>query len=130
MAYFAWGYVNTGYDENSATQPSAGEIEVICNIVYSIKDVITQDIINFNYSCVAGILEAIVDLKYTAFSELAVKKVDLPSSINALFENSIVTGTYTLPPTTLEVARLDAHYNIGLPTGASHIFVTRLNQND
>ena len=130
MAYFEYDYVNTGYDTDSALPPVQSEYNVICNFVYSTKDIISQKIIDFNYNMAGGVAEeAILNLKYNVYSELSFKIANFSNNIHGTNLSSVIDLYSNIDLPVFRYAIININYNIGEfeePT----LFVLRKNEND
>ncbi len=112
MAYFEYGYVNTGYDENSAEPPQAGEHEVICNFPYSTFDVVNQTQYDFNYDITNdGVYETQCDFSYDVFDSYIEKMSQMKYSV-AGFISKEVEINYSISKPVFEHGTLALNYSI------------------
>ena len=131
MAYFEYGYVNTGYDENSAEPPVSSEYNVVSNIVYNIFDVVSEKIVDLNYDVQSGSSEeSISEFMYNITAELDTKIVDLHMNIFGNFHHAGIDIVNSVELPVFEHAALEVNYNIGSPAGETVLFVIRKNEND
>ena len=125
MAYFAFEYVNTDYDEDSATAPVEGEVNAILNVVYDVRDEISSSIVNLHYDVNEGTTEVICNFNSNIKSDLEQKRVDVPLNVSTAFENSILKIKYTVEEPTFLNSSLHCHYNVARDDVSAAIFIKR-----
>ena len=128
MAYFEYGYVNTGYDVDSATQPVASEYNVILNFVYNSYDDVYEKIIEFNYN-VGDVdsFQSVCDFNYDVDADYAQKNIDFNYSVLDYFIHSLIEFNLNVELPVFEQSLLNTHYDVG-DTIENTTIITRLSQ--
>lgn len=129
MAYFEYGYVNTGYDTNSDI-PQGDEEESTCNFNYSISDLIHHKINNFNYSVIPLFETKQVDFNYDVLNDFTQKIYLFNYTINNNFINSDIAFNSGIDYPIFVHKTLSAYYNIGNSTEPLVNRIVRSNEND
>lgn len=114
MAYFEYGYVNTGYDEDSATEPEAEEYNAIVNIVYSTFDEIYEKSSDFKYNIGATeTLEKIVDFRNNVYGDFFERIYDFAISFESASLGNIVEFGNDVNLSNPINSYLQIFYNVG-----------------
>ncbi len=131
MAYFEFGYVNTGYDENSATAPTEEEYNAILNIVNSSFCSVYSAIVNMNNNIESEVvaLERILNIRYTVTSERIQKLSNFNNDINANLHEGIVGICLSVDLPKFPHSNTNFHHSFGDAID-SQVVVLRRNEND
>lgn len=128
MAYFEYGYVNTGYDTNSDV-PQGDDEESLCTFHYDISDVVYFKISNFNYNVYDALESKLVNFNYDVFDTLPQKIYNFPSSIEVDFNNKQSFLNYNIEVPIFLNRYLSSHYNVG-DQSAPSVRIVRKDEND